>query len=65
MPRRKLYQPSLRDDQVVALYYLKKLRRQPMTTLLREAVDTYLKAMGGTDALVPPTHPIRGRRADS
>lgn len=39
-----MYQPSLRPDQVQALYFLKQQRRRPMTKLLREAVDEYLRA---------------------
>lgn len=39
-----MYQPALRPDQVIQLYYLKQQRRKPMTRLLREAVDQYLQA---------------------
>jgi hypothetical protein len=39
-----MYQPSLQPDQVQALYFLKLQQRRPMTKLLREAVDEYLKA---------------------
>jgi hypothetical protein len=38
-----MYQPTLRPDQVRALYILKRWLRKPMTKLLREAVDEYLK----------------------
>ena len=40
-----LYQPALRPDQIEALYYLKVAVRQPMTRLVREAVDRYLQEM--------------------
>ena len=39
-----MYQPALRPDQIKRLYYLKLRRRTPMTRLLREAVDQYLRA---------------------
>lgn len=48
-----MYQPSLREDQIRALYHLKRLRNIPMTALLREAVDNYLSPLGGTQALIP------------
>lgn len=34
-----MYQPTLRQDQIRALYQHKRLRNRPMTSLLREAVD--------------------------
>ena len=39
-----LYQPTLRPDQIHALYLLKQQQRRPMTKLLREAVDQFLAA---------------------
>ena len=39
-----LYQPTLRPDQVHALYLLKEQQRRPMTKLLREAVGQFLAA---------------------
>lgn len=48
-----MYQPSLREDQIRALYHLKHLRRLPMTALLREAVDNYFSPLGGTHAVIP------------
>ena len=39
-----LYQPTLRPDQVHALYLLKEQRCRPMTKLLWEAVDQFLAA---------------------
>lgn len=38
-----LYQPCLRPDQIEALYHLKVALRRPMTKLIREAVDRYLR----------------------
>jgi hypothetical protein len=38
-----MYQPLLRPDQVHALYLLKRWLRKPMTKILQEAVDEYLK----------------------
>ena len=38
-----LYQPALRPDQVAALYHLKVALRRPITKLVREAVDDYLR----------------------
>ncbi len=40
-----MYQPALRTDQVEALYYLKLKLRKPMTRILQEALDRYLKEM--------------------
>jgi hypothetical protein len=40
-----LYSPSLRPDQIEALYHLKVELRRPMTTLAREAVDHFLELM--------------------
>jgi hypothetical protein len=40
-----MYQPALRPDQVEALYHLKVAMRQPMTRLVRTAVDRYLQEM--------------------
>jgi hypothetical protein len=48
----KVYAPSLRRDQLKALYYLKELERRPMTKLLQEALDRYLEAHGGVEALI-------------
>jgi hypothetical protein len=42
-----MYQPALRNDQIKSLYYLKLQRKTPMTRLLREAVDQYLKTHAG------------------
>ncbi len=47
-----MYQPSLRPEQIKALYYLKLRRNQPMTVLLREAVDLYFSRFGGTTKLI-------------
>jgi len=38
-----MYQPALRPDQIRALYLLKARVNRPMTALVREAVDEYLK----------------------
>ena len=40
-----LYQPALRTDQIAALYHLKVAVGRPMTKLVREAVDDYLREM--------------------
>ncbi len=40
-----MYQPALRTDQVEALYYLKLKLRKPMTRILQQALDCYLKEM--------------------
>jgi hypothetical protein len=40
-----MYQPALRPDQIEALYHLKVAVRQPMTRLVRAAVDRYLQEM--------------------
>ena len=40
-----MYQPALRTDQVEALYYLKLKLRKPMTRILQQALDHYLKEM--------------------
>ena len=40
-----MYQPALRPDQVEALYYLKLKLRKPMTRILQQALDCYLKEM--------------------
>jgi hypothetical protein len=40
-----MYQPALRPDQIEALYHLKVAVRQPMTRLVRTAVDRYLQEM--------------------
>lgn len=48
----KVYAPSLRRDQLKALYYLKELERRPMTKLLQEALDRYLEPHGGVDGLI-------------
>ena len=48
-----MYQPALRPEQIKALYYLKLQRQQPMTVLVREAVDDYLAVYGGTRGLIP------------
>jgi hypothetical protein len=37
-----MYQPKIRDDQVRELYLLAKSRKEPMTQLIREAVDQFL-----------------------
>ena len=42
-----MYQPALRSDQIRLLYCLKLHRRIPMTRLLREAVDQYLRVYAG------------------
>ena len=38
-----VYQPTLRKDQVRALYQLKLRLRQPMTRILQGAVDSFLE----------------------
>jgi hypothetical protein len=48
----KVYAPSIRSDQLKALYYLKELERRPMTKLLQEALDRYLEPHGGVDGLI-------------
>jgi len=48
-----MYQPSLRPEQVKALYYLKMKTGRPMTQLVREAVDGYLEGHGGCSRLIP------------
>ena len=40
-----MYQPSLRPDQIEALYHLKVALGRPMTKLAQEAVDRYLQEM--------------------
>jgi hypothetical protein len=39
----RLYQPVLRPDQIKALSMLKLKVRRPMTCLVREAVDRFLR----------------------
>ncbi len=41
-----MYQPTLRPDQIRALYYLKLKLAHPMTELAQDAVDEYLKLFG-------------------
>lgn len=48
-----MYQPALRPEQIKALYYLKLQVKQPMTQLIRDAVDQYLKKHGGIEQLIP------------
>ncbi len=48
-----MYQPALRPDQVKALYYLKRKLSRPMTELVRDAVDDYLKLFGGPEKILP------------
>jgi hypothetical protein len=48
-----VYQPALEPEQVKALYYLKLKLDQPMTSLVREAVDRLLAEHGGATALIP------------
>ncbi len=48
-----MYQPALRPEQIKALYYLKLQRQEPMTVLVREAVDHFLAAYGGPQGLIP------------
>ena len=48
-----MYQPALRPEQIKALYYLKLQVKQPMTQLIRDAVDEYLKEHGGIKQLIP------------
>ncbi|MBU1101942.1 MAG: hypothetical protein KKA84_16215 [Bacteroidetes bacterium] len=38
-----MYTPKLPDSQVRQLYRLKQVVRKPMTVLIKEAVDQYLK----------------------
>jgi hypothetical protein len=38
-----MYTPTLRPDQIRQLYKLHKSRRRPMTKILRQIVDEYLK----------------------
>ena len=38
-----MYTPKLRDDQIKKLYKLAQYKDKPMTLLLRDAVDEYLK----------------------
>ncbi len=40
-----MYQPELRLDQIKALYHLKLKLKRPMTRILQEALDRYLKEM--------------------
>ena len=40
---KSMYSPKLRNDQIKKLYKLAKLKDKPMTILLRDAVDEYLK----------------------
>ncbi len=47
-----MYQPALRPDQIKALYYLKRELDRPMTELAREAVDEYLKPLGGPRKII-------------
>ena len=53
-----MYQPALRPEQVKALYYLKLKLGRPMTELVREAVEIYLKEFGGVDELIPPADQV-------
>jgi hypothetical protein len=41
--KRTLYQPALRPDQIAALYRLKVATGRPMTHLVRESVDEFLR----------------------
>ena len=38
-----MYSPKLKDEQIKKLYQLAQKRNEPMTYLLREAVDEYLE----------------------
>jgi hypothetical protein len=38
-----VYTPALREDQIHQLYLLRKLRRRPMSKILRQIVDEYLE----------------------
>ncbi len=38
-----MYSPKLREEHVKALYQLKQALKQPMTKLLAEALEEYLK----------------------
>ncbi len=57
-----MYQPALRPDQIRALYQLKLQRGQPMTHLVREAVDGYFAALGGTNTVL--ARRLRDRSVD-
>ena len=48
-----MYQPALRPEQIKALYYLKLKVGRPMTELVREAIEIYLKEHGGANGLIP------------
>ena len=52
-----LYSPRLRDDQIRALYQLKLQRKRPMTKLVQEAVDHYLKRARDRETHVPVSDP--------
>ena len=43
-----MYTPKLREDLVCALYRLKQAKKRPMTKLLNEAVERYIRSESGT-----------------
>ncbi len=47
-----MYSPRLSKEQIKKLYQLSKITGEPMTWLVREAVEIYLKRVG--DDTLPP-----------
>jgi hypothetical protein len=60
----RLYQPALRPDQIKALYMLKLKVRRPMTCLVREAVDRFLREQSLAALLKPLRRGIRTRKKE-
>ena len=55
-----MYSPRLSNEQVKILYCLSQKTRKPMTELVREAVDLYLKKWGtGAYTKTIPKTPMR------
>lgn len=42
-----MYTPNLREDQIRAMYLLARRWRKPMTHVLRQAVEAFLKLHAG------------------
>ena len=50
-----MYSPKLKEDQIIRLHQLSKKAGVPMTILLREAVEIYLKKKGSGQ--IPTSRP--------
>jgi len=59
-----MYQPRLQDDQISKMYRVARLRHQPMTKVLRHAVDQFLETCRDEWADPEPT-PYEKRKAEA